>query len=112
MQNTGDAQSIEESAWNNISEDAQDLRDVESDDVGTIYSDASSLPAWNDESYISELANGLSCKIRSEQLDDTALEQISRILPELLKAFALKVGHEASTKMHLDVMVFVHKHRE
>ncbi|KAN0073022.1 hypothetical protein V8E54_009136 [Elaphomyces granulatus] len=102
--------SMDESARNNISGDAQG-RDVESED-GTVYSDAASLPAWNEESYISELVNGLSCKFSSEQLDDTTLEQISQTLPELLKAFALKVGHNASTQMHLDVMVFVHKHRK
>ena len=96
---------------NNISEDAQDSRDVESDDIGTVYSDTSSLPAWNHESYISELADSLLHEIRSEQPDDTTLEQISRILPELLKAFALKVGHNASTQMHRDVMFFIHKHR-
>jgi ankyrin repeat protein len=90
---------------NNISEDAQ------SDDIGTVYSDASSLPAWDHGSYISELANSLLHEIRSEQPDDTTLEQISQILPELLKAFALKVGHNASTQMHRDVMFFIHKHR-
>jgi len=59
--------SVDESARNNISEYAQDLRDVGSDDVGTVYSDASSLPAWNNKSYISELANSLSRDMHSEK---------------------------------------------
>jgi hypothetical protein len=100
-----------ESAGNSISEDTRFLRDVESDDTRTVYSDASSLPAWKNESYISELANSLLSEIRSKRFDDTTLEQIFEILPELLKAFALRVGHNASTQMHRDVMVFVHKHR-
>jgi hypothetical protein len=60
---------------------------------------------------ISELANSLLHEIRSEQLDDTILQQISRILPELFKTFALKVGHNASAQMCRDVMFFIHKYR-
>ncbi|RSL81851.1 hypothetical protein CEP52_017103 [Fusarium oligoseptatum] len=37
--------------------------------------------------------------------------RISEILPELLKAFALKVGYDGPTQMHRDVMAFVHRHR-
>ncbi|KAN0076451.1 hypothetical protein V8E54_006593 [Elaphomyces granulatus] len=116
MRSTGDPQSQifvdsgYESARNNVSEDAQDPRD-ESDDTRTVYSDASSLPALNNECYISELVNNLSSNILFEQLDGTTLEQVLEVLPELLKAFALKVGHNASTQMHRDVMFFVHKHR-
>ena len=78
----------------------------------TIYSDASSLPLRKMEAYISELAGDLFSKFRSLLLSDVeTMESISRVLPELLKAFALRVGYNAPTQMHRDVMFFVHKNR-
>lgn len=99
------------SATKNISEVAQNPKDLEWDDARTVYSDASSLPALEKENYISELADDLFSKVRSEQADGQTVERISGILPELLKAFALKVGHNAPTQMHRDVMFFIHKNR-
>ncbi|RYP32296.1 hypothetical protein DL767_005271 [Monosporascus sp. MG133] len=116
-QSTGDVQfqppidKIHASTINNMFEGAYDQNDPESDDVGTIYSDASSLPALAEEGYISELADDLFKRICSGQSDGQIIERISEILPELLKAFALKVGHNALSQMHRDVMFFVHKHR-
>jgi len=89
---------------NNTSEGGQNLKDLESDEIRTVYSDASSVPALKKESYISELADDLFSKACSEKPDSQTIERISRILPELLKAFALKVGHNASTQMHRDVI--------
>jgi hypothetical protein len=34
-----------------------------------------------------------------------------RELPDLLQAFALKIGHNTDNPMHRDVMYLVHKHR-
>lgn len=99
------------SAANNTSEGAHSPKDQASDDIRTVYSYASSLCALKEESYISELADNLFSNVRSEQPDAQAMERISGILPELLKAFALKVGHNAPTQMHCDIMVFVHKYR-
>ncbi|KAE8315062.1 TEA/ATTS domain family-domain-containing protein [Aspergillus transmontanensis] len=69
------------------------------DAARTIYSDTSSATTLQKESYISELADGLFTK------------RIFQILPELLRAFALKVGHNAPSQMHRDVMFFIHKNR-
>jgi hypothetical protein len=99
------------SAANNTSEGAQNPKDQASDDIRTVYSYATSLPALKKESYISELADNLFSNVRSEQPDGQTMERISGILPELLKAFAFKVGHNAPTQMHRDIMVFVHKYR-
>lgn len=94
-------------------ESTQNPNDLECDDVGTIYSDVSTLgeASMRKESYISELADDLFSKIYSEQPDGQIMERISGILPEYLKDFALKVGYNAPTQMHLDVMFFVHKYR-
>ncbi|KAK5997703.1 Conidiophore development regulator abaB [Cladobotryum mycophilum] len=44
-------------------------------------------------------------------MDESTQTRISENLPNLLKLFALKVGYNAPTQMHRDVMTFVHKHR-
>jgi Cullin family len=99
------------SAANELSDCEQDLNDLESDDIRTIYSDASSLPLQKMEAYIAELADDLFSKVRFLLSDVETMESISRALPELLKAFALRVGYNAPTQMHRDVMFFVHKNR-
>ena len=92
-------------------EEAWDLKNLEADEVGTVYSDTSSLPAFEEETYISALADDLFSKAGSEQHDDQIIRRISETLPGLLQAFALKVGYSAPTQKHRDVMFFVHKYR-
>ncbi|KAI9727443.1 MAG: hypothetical protein M1834_008387 [Cirrosporium novae-zelandiae] len=99
------------SATNIKFESAQNAESLEWDDVKTIYSDAPSLPASRKENYLSELADDLFKKACPEKCGGHTIERISGILFELLKAFALKVGHNAPTQMHRDVMVFIHKYR-
>ena len=94
---------------NSMSNSSQNLTELEYD-VKTVYSDAS-IPGLEKESYISELANDLLSKARSEQPDSQMIQRISLSLPKLLRAFALKVGYNAPSQMHRDVMWFVHKHR-
>lgn len=86
-------------------------RNPESDDIGTVYSDVSSLSTLEKEKYISELADDLFDKVRSQQPDQHTMERISENLPALLKAFALKVSHDAPSQIHRDVMFFVHMYR-
>ncbi|KAK6335930.1 hypothetical protein TWF730_003305 [Orbilia blumenaviensis] len=83
----------------------------DSDDVKTVYSEASSVTPSAKEHYISQLADALSYGIRTHQLDSETLGRISIVLPELLKIFALKVGYNASSQTHRDIMFFVHKYR-
>ncbi len=82
------------------------------DDTATEYSDASSAAFSMEEDYIRALADDLFRKIASLNAKEEPHMRASMILPELLQAFALKVGHDAPTPMHLDVMTFVHKHRQ
>ena len=85
---------------------------VHVDAARTVYSDTSSVTSLQREGYISELAGDLFTKVSSWQPDSMTMERISEVLPELLRAFALKVGHNAPSQMHRDVMVFIHKNRE
>ncbi|KAE8359466.1 TEA/ATTS domain family-domain-containing protein [Aspergillus caelatus] len=82
------------------------------DAARTVYTDTSSVTTLQKESYMSELAEDLFTKVVSWQPDAQTMERSSEALPELLKAFALKVGHTAPSQMHRDVMVFIHKNRE
>ena len=97
---------------NSLSEGAHISTSMESDDTKTVSSDASSLPNVESESYIFELVNDLMRKTRSEQPSPETIQRVTVILPKLLKAFSLKVGYNAPSQMHRDVMWFVHKNRE
>lgn len=84
-------------------------QDVE--DTATEYSNTSSRAISRQGHYIREFAEDLFSKIGALTVDEKTRSRASAILPDLLKAFALKVGHNGKTQMHRDVMVFVHRHR-
>lgn len=80
-------------------------------DVGTIYSDdRSQASVSRTQCYIAEFVDHLFGKIR-HMMEDCSIGRLVECLPELLQAFALKVGQSASTRGHFEVMYFVHKHR-
>lgn len=80
----------------------------------TVYSptQSSTSPRHRGEEYISELGEDLFDVIQACGLNREDLERISAKLPNLLRAFALKLGHKAPTQMHRDVSYFVYKHRQ
>ncbi|KAI0146412.1 hypothetical protein GGR57DRAFT_506471 [Xylariaceae sp. FL1272] len=80
-------------------------------DAATEYTDASSVATWRKESYISDFADDLFGKIQEMKPDEHELDRISELLPDLLRGFALRLGYNAPTRMHSDVMYFVHKYR-
>jgi hypothetical protein len=100
-----------DNGYHNTTASAQNPDDAATEDNRTVYSDASSLADLECESYISELADDLFSKFRDETFDNQTMQRISGVLTELLKAFALRVGHNAPSQMHRDVMFFVHKYR-
>jgi hypothetical protein len=111
------AQNVRSEGQTQIAQDFQrpitmDTKEIASDDTITEYSYASTLPVWKFQGYIWELADGLVNYVRSSQCDALAIERMFRILPELLKTFSLKIGHNAPTQMHRDVMFFIHKYRK
>ena len=75
-------------------------------------SETSSLPLPRNKEYISQLALDLFNSIKSYESDRNTLKRISGKLPDLLRAFALKIGHKAQSQMHRDISFFVHKHRK
>ncbi|OTA69144.1 hypothetical protein K449DRAFT_428563 [Hypoxylon sp. EC38] len=81
------------------------------DDIQTVYTEVADTSDMGIRSYITAFAEDLFNQIGAESLDENIFEELSSILPALLKALALNFGHEAPSQMHRDVMVFVHKHR-
>lgn len=91
--------------------DAKYGADSAQDDNKTEYSEASTNAISNSKSFVSELADDLFKKVTSLLPDGLMVARIPDILPEILKAFALRIGHNAPTQMYRDIMFFVHKHR-
>ncbi|KAH8172227.1 Pfs domain protein [Sarocladium implicatum] len=80
-------------------------------DAATEYTDADSVGTLKRELYISDFAEDLFAKILDLHPEPEDVERISELLPDLLKAFALKLGFHAPTPVYGDVVYFVHKYR-
>ncbi|KAI0967117.1 hypothetical protein F4678DRAFT_252391 [Xylaria arbuscula] len=91
-------------------QNTQDLKD-DNEDTETVYSDTSSFMFSEQENYVLELADDLYDNVSYWNPDFNTKERIATVLPDLLRDFALKIGHSAETQMHRNVMVYVHKHR-
>ncbi|OTA79948.1 hypothetical protein M434DRAFT_17920 [Hypoxylon sp. CO27-5] len=81
------------------------------DDIQTVYTEVPDTSDMGTRSYVTAFAEDLFNQIGAESLDEKVFEDLSSILPALLKVLALNFGHEAPSQAHRDVMVFVHKHR-
>ncbi|PLN75622.1 hypothetical protein BDW42DRAFT_199323 [Aspergillus taichungensis] len=60
---------------------------------------------------IDELANDLVHVVEPYKENDDVLRHVFEALPELLRAFALTLGHSSSGRMQRETMVFIHRHR-
>lgn len=88
---------------------AQDDHD---EDTESIYTTESSISPSEKQSYISELVDDLFNKVQYGQYAQKLPERINDILPQYLKAFAIRFGQFGSTQIHRDIMVFIRRHRE
>jgi len=85
------------------------------DDAATRYSEAGSLSDSRVDSCIGELADDLfhSLVTRSDgPVTRETMLRILHVLPGLLKYFALEFGYTKDSKLHLDIMYFVHMKRQ
>lgn len=64
------------------------------------------------ERYITDLATDLFEAVKPCHADLNALGRLSELLPDLLRAFAVKISHQALSQTDLDVAYFIQKHRE
>jgi len=83
------------------------------DDTSTLYSDSQSQAGDSKtQRYVSEFADHLFGKIRHLIDGNTAtIGKIVICLPDLLKAFALKIGQDSPSRWYHEVTYFIHKHR-
>jgi tetratricopeptide (TPR) repeat protein len=81
-------------------------------DEGTVYSASviSAAPTPRDIDFVNDIALALFESL-STPSDHAAWERILHLLPDLLRAFAVKFGQMASAQMEQDIAYFVHKHR-
>jgi hypothetical protein len=79
----------------------------------TVYAPSATLttPAGADKGYISELAEQLFGVVKCPGLTRDVLDRVSRLLPDLLRAFAVRVGYQATSPMDRDIMFYVRKDR-
>jgi nucleoside phosphorylase len=79
----------------------------------TVYapSATSTTPAIGDKGYTGELAERLFGEVNCTGLAQDVLDRLSQSLPDLLRAFAVKVGYQALSPMHRNVMFYVRRDR-
>ncbi|RFN43187.1 hypothetical protein FIE12Z_12589 [Fusarium flagelliforme] len=81
------------------------------DDTSTEYSTTSSMNFLEADTYIEKFARHLAKYTSGLTAEKETQTRISTILPSLLKAFALQVGHQTHTPFSRTVMAFVHMYR-
>jgi tetratricopeptide (TPR) repeat protein len=92
--------------------DDPDPPDIGLYNTDTAYSpsETPSLPPLRSKIYIDDLASQLFRAVVSQKPDQETLDRVSQELPDLLRAFSLKIGYRATpTQCH--VAYFLHKNR-
>ncbi|KAH6696440.1 hypothetical protein BKA61DRAFT_252267, partial [Leptodontidium sp. MPI-SDFR-AT-0119] len=77
----------------------------------TIYSIGSTVDPGYARKYIIELCNHIYSKLR-QSVDATNWSALTTVLPELIKAFAIKLCHDSpsqTSQMSREIMYFIHK---
>ncbi|KAH7140297.1 hypothetical protein B0J13DRAFT_637783 [Dactylonectria estremocensis] len=92
-------------------ENCDELESSASLDNATEYSDAGSL-ITREGFYSSALARKIWNDLGVYELSDENLEKFTRVLPELLKNFALEIADASKDQVGRDTMFHVHKNRE
>jgi len=97
--------------------DSQDPADLGLWNADTTYyaSQTSTLPPLRDmEGYINDLATALFTTVNTRGSDLDTLTRVSELLPDLLRAFSLKLGCHASSvgdEINRDLSFFIHERR-
>jgi hypothetical protein len=81
---------------------------LDNEDGQTIYSVASSVAPAEAHSYISNLACNIFDKL-GIRAGSKNIPTVYKLFPELLKAFAVKIGSERSSQINRDIMYFIDK---
>ncbi|KAL4802183.1 hypothetical protein BDV18DRAFT_67188 [Aspergillus unguis] len=101
--------------YNNPAETAMDpahiIDEHDESDASTIYSDPDIIFELHAEGFCPEVADLIGNDIQ-EIASVTVPDRLLKILPDLLKSFALKLGSSESGRVGRELMVFVHRFRQ
>ncbi len=103
VQSSGTVSPTSEQAHNGI------LIDAEEAEKRTEYSKDTTFQPGPAQRCMSEICQDIYGKI-SAGLTIQTWPSVSRRLPDLIKAFAVKIGSEESSPLHLRTMHFIHSH--
>ncbi|KFY30042.1 hypothetical protein V494_08306 [Pseudogymnoascus sp. VKM F-4513 (FW-928)] len=78
------------------------------DGCETVYSAATTIDLPHSQQYIAELCTDIFRKLEN-YFDSSNWNTLEVALPSLIKAFAVKIGHDSSSQVHQDIMYFIHK---
>ena len=84
------------------------MGDEDIEDVKTVYSAATSIDLPQSQQYIIELCADIFSELENH-FDSTNWNTLETALPSLIKAFAIKIGHDSSAQVNQDIMYFIHK---
>ncbi|KAH8683709.1 hypothetical protein BGZ61DRAFT_535130 [Ilyonectria robusta] len=86
------------------------MNDIDIDDTRTLYS--AGTTAAPSRVQIAEICSDIYSKL-SDCLNAKTWPIVAKVLPDLVKAFAVKLGSDSTAQVNQDVMYFVHKrHKE
>lgn len=85
-----------------------EMGDEDTEDAKTLYSAATSIDLPQSQQYITELCGDIFSKLENH-FDSTNWNTLEKALPSLIKAFAVKIGHDSSAQVNQDIMYFIHK---
>jgi hypothetical protein len=87
------------------------INDVDRGDAKTSYSAATTVGPVHAQHYIAELCADINDKLR-QCFDNKLWGTLSRALPVLIKAFAIRIGHDSSAQVNQEIMYFLHRRHE
>lgn len=87
------------------------LNEKDREDAETLYSAETLFSPARAKNYITDLCNDIHGKLQS-YYDAKNWKIMSKILPVLIKAFAIKIGHYSSNPKNQDIMYFIYKRHE
>lgn len=90
-------------------ENMQPIAEAEIDE--SVYSSTSSLSDASMSGYVFAIAEEISDAVSGSLVSEEMVDKVCNALPRLLKGLSSSVGSNATSQMHLDVMVFLRKYR-
>ncbi|KUJ16939.1 uncharacterized protein LY89DRAFT_733938 [Mollisia scopiformis] len=109
--NTSNLQLMEQPRSSQKNKSTGTINKTDGEDSKTIYSAGSTVARPLAQQYIADLCSNIFGKL-GKQFDSQIWSTISSALPELMKAFAIKIGYDSSTPVNQEIMYFIHKRHE